>query len=755
MSKRKISILTLLAAFVLSVAAMFMTMGLRAGAEASVATSGVFTTSGDASAANEAGEGTRYLTYQMGDQDDSSSVTLRRNVALKWYTFAGESESVGDAGEANYFELTIAFPETAFEDFTVALETTQMSMSKAGKTTNEIVFTPAENGQVSASVNGGAAVTVDAGEIRIALSEPAGQEGNGDFIVSINGTQAGTFTNIGRYYARYASSTATTPITPLTFKANVEGENKAKFEIRSLNGQSFELDENDEILDNAAPVLVVDSEIKQLYLGTELSFDYVTIDVCSTSVSVDSMYLAYNGNAAIPAKDEEGNDVAAAFTDGELVGYNDLASDKRFFETDFGGSAENCALSIAYALTDGNDNTAYYFLEWYATADALDGSRHISVKRTEDVDVRPEMDFYTYDANFEDGTATNIAMNEDAVAAYQKAVTDAAYTTDENGERVGIRVGSGAYFYVPSLRPYITDTSCGYTDMSFTVYYRTTNSDTATVSGSYDELRIPVATTNSFEFCVVPSNEAGNAMLGVFEKKIAGNTVYQLGEITSSNVWDAQNVATFTFSVKYTGATVEAPTDIEVGYVDVSYTLSDFDVTAISGYDTRYALYYFEANEGVTISGRDQIISGEKADGTNEYGTWRLINEYDESLEDTDDEGDNAYEWTPDSALSFIPQEIGYYKVTVEVDDKTGMGVVDDRLPSAYAVVSVSAQADVIPAETYWLRDNVVSVVFLAIAAACLIAIVVILLIRPKNAAAVSAERSRKEELKEKRESRK
>ena len=752
MSKRKISILTLLAAFALSVAAMFTAMGLRAQAADSVATVSVFTTSGDASAV----EGAEYLTYQMGDSDDSSYISLRRNVALKWYSFAGEEPAVGDAGEAQYFSLGIGFPETNFEDFTVTLETTQMSMSKEGKSVNEIVFTPAEGGKVNASVNGAAAVTVDAGEIEIALTEPAGQEGYGDFTVLIGGTEAGTFTNIGRYYARYASASADTPITPLSFKASVAGENKAKFEIRSINGQSFKLDENGEILDDAAPVLVVDSEIKQLYLATELDFDYVTIDVCSASVSTDSFYLAYNGSEVVPATDENGEEIAASFNgEGELVGYNDLESDKRFFETDFGGSTDNGALSIAYALTDGNDNTAYYFLEWYASADALDGSRHISVTKTENVKVRPEMDFYTYTANEEDGTATGITENEEAVAAYQEAVTAASYTKDEDGNTVGIRVGSGAYFYVPSLRPYITDASCGYTDMKFTVYYRTTQADTATVSGSYDELRIPVEKTGTFEFCVVPTNEAGKSMHGVFEKTVGGETEYTLGEITSSNVWDAQNVATFTFSVQYTGAVVEAPIDIEVGYVDVSYTLPDFDITSISGYDVRYMLYYFQVNEGVTVTGRDQIISGEKADGTNEYGTWRAINEYDKDLEDTDDEGDNAYEWSPDSSLSFVPQDIGYYKITVEVDDKTGMGVVDDKLPGAYAIVSVSAQADVIPAETYWLQDNVVSVVFLSIAAVCLIAIVVILLIRPKDKAAAVAERTRKEELREKRESRK
>ena len=83
----------------------------------------------------------------------------------------------------------------------------------------------------------------DMGNIRIELSEAEDAVGYGDFIVSVGTSeedmlQAGTFKNIGRYYAQYASSSADTPITPLTFKANTEEANTV-FEIRSLTGLSF------------------------------------------------------------------------------------------------------------------------------------------------------------------------------------------------------------------------------------------------------------------------------------------------------------------------------------------------------------------------------------------------------------------------------------------------------------------------------------------------------------------------------------
>ena len=682
MNKQKVSILTLLVAFVFSMAAMCISFGVTAvRAEDTVEADDIFTTSGGASLDSEGD----YLTFTTGSADDGMSVSFRRNLALKWYAFDGEP-AIGGDHSVHYFELTFALENTDFDSFTVALESTQMSMSKEGKTTNEIVFTP-NGGSLTAVVNGeGDGVTVSASdEITIALSEPAGAEGYGDFTVSVNGEQAGTFTNIGLYYAEYASSSADTPITPLTFSADTDGE--VTFEVRSLNGQSFAL-ENGEVTDDAAPVLVIDTEIKQLLLGTETDFDTVAIDVCSSTVTTDRYYLA----DGTPATSDEGEPVDPAFEDGDLVGYNDFESDKRFFETDFGGNMGG-GVSIAFELTDGNANSAYYFIEWYATE--TDENGHIRV-------VHPDTVVDTPTITFEDPSA------------YQEEVDAAA--VDEDGNSV--QVGEGAYYYLPSLRSYVYDATCGYTDMTFNIYYRTYASDTKSTSGAYDELRIELDAEGLYEFRVVPVNRAGNAMVGMFEN---GE-----GTISTSNVWDAENLTTFRFRVSYNGPSIEEPEEGEVGYVDVSYDFEDFDIIALGDYQTRYKLYRLDLNEGAEPASVSEVLAAEGSTVTeNSFGTWTEIAVEDSSLEE--DEGDNVYEWDPDSSLSFVPQGTGFYKLVVEVASA--------NMPVATAsqVINVTSEADVVPEITYWLQENLTSVIFLGIGVLCLIGIIVVLLIKPKD----------------------
>ena len=70
-------------------------------------------------------------------------------------------------------------------------------------------------------------------------------------------------------------------------------------------------------------------------------------------------------------------------------------------------------------------------------------------------------------------------------------------------------------------------------------------------------------------------------------------------------------------------------------------------------------------------------------------------------------------------------------------------------------VINVTSEADVIPGGTYWLQDNILSVVFLGIGVLCLIGIVILLVVKPKDKAVLEAEKARKEELKQKREDRK
>ena len=678
-----------------------------------------------------------YLTYLL--DKDSDSVTFRRNLALKWFAPAGD-DSLDKT--QNYFTLSMGFVSTDFKSFSVALQTSQFSMSKEGKTTNTLTFKKNASNGLDVSVNGEASrVSVaadDIGEIEIAFSD---DDTCGNFTVTVNGEDnvAGTFSNIGQYYARYASATATTPITPLTFSATGIGKNGAEFNIRSLNGQEMQTDAEGTIADTTAPVLVVNSDIRQIYFGTEIDFDTVSIDVCTSSgITTDEYY--YYPNLAVEDDAEDEDDT---LTYGGRT-YATLESDTWFSPDDFDEN-ETPQVSFAYRVKEG-DNEAVYLIDWSAQTNA---EGYIPIVNANDVTETPSTTFVTYEKDGS-GNITLNAPDQAQIGAYQKKVKAAAYK-DGDEANGSIQVGSGAYYYIPAFKEYIEDSTCGYTDMQFTVYYRTDSSTSvSTVSGSYDELRIELTAEGRYQFRIVPTNSAGNDMVGIFASGTDDNPRYREAEISSSNVFDAKNLATFEFSVQYNGPTIEKPEDDDdTGYVDATYTVDDFEIIGISDtYTTHYRLYYFEQTDTSRVYTPAELREADENGTLSQIGSWRAINVYDETLDDEDSENDNEYSWNPSSTLSFIPQERGFYKVEVLVST-TNMGVVKEA-----RYIEIVSDADVIPGETYWLENNILSVVFLGVGILCLIGIVVILLIKPKNKAADAASAD-KAELKEKRKNRK
>lgn len=705
MKRHKYKIISLLAVFALSVACACMSM-VFAAAETTYAPSNVFTVSG---ASTDSDQG--YLAYRLSD---GANVYYRKNLALKWY--AGE-------GETRYFTTSFSFGEEYnFETFTMTMETDPFTSGKEGKSSNTLEFTVGADGALDASVNGGEALDVpevDDGSITVALAENATA---GSFTVFVNKAEIGDFTNIGRNYARYASSSADTPITPLAFHAELaEGAENQLFVAREINGQSLATNESNSVTDTEAPVLVINSDIKLLVMGSEIDFDFVAIDVLDSSVSTSRYYYAYDADTprADLADEEDGSEPE------DPAPYSEMDSDKRFFESDFPSlSNEEGLLSVALRLTDG-DNSAYYYIEWYASEHSEQGGySYLRVVEPGAVDTLPEY-------NFDDAT----------LGDYRSAVAEAA--VGEDGE--SIQVGTGAYYYIPSLQMYIDDATCGYTDMTFDLYYRTTRSDTQSSTGlAYDELRIELTDEGVYEFRIIPVNYLGNALEGVIDGE-------PVASVSTSNVWELTNVPTFSFSVKYNGISIEEPDDAEDGYLNVTYTFDEFTVTALSNSFTspveEYKLYYLVVNsayEGEVISAEDlrAALLSKDEDGTCTYGTWVEISADDE-------ENEYAESWT-ESSLSFVPKTLGYFGVTLRAYDNKGE-------QTAATVVNVTSRADTLPGETYWLRNNVLSVVFICIGGACLIGIVVLLLIKPKDkkAKAVDGAADAEDDLKTKRKNRK
>ena len=101
------------------------------------------------------------------------------------------------------------------------------------------------------------------------------------------------------------------------------------------------------------------------------------------------------------------------------------------------------------------------------------------------------------------------------------------------------------------------------------------------------------------------------------------------------------------------------------------------------------------------------------------------VKESDAKWKDTD----NDYHWDPDSNLSFIPQEAGFYVLQVNVTDAQLAGVIK----TAYQVIEVRNPIDTIPGESDWLKNNVLSVVLFSIAAVLAVIVVILFLIKPTD----------------------
>ncbi len=718
MKRHKFKILSLAAVFALSMALACVSW-VFAAAETTYTPSNIFSTS-NASTNTDQG----YIAYNLSD---NANIYYRKNLALKWFA--------GADGAPSYFSTEFSFGDTYhFETFTMTMEANPFSSNKESKSSNALEFTVGDDGALDVSVNGADAIDVPAGEEEGVVDVAFTADADGAFTVSVNGTEAGEFTDIGRYYAAYASSSADTPMTPLTFNVQLaEGSTEQLFVLRSLNGQSLALNDSGSVLDDQAPVLVINSDIKLFVLGSELDFDYVTIDVLDTSVTTTRHYYAYDAENPRVGFDSEDEDAETT--------YQQMDSDKRFFESDFAtlGTDGEGYLSVAFELTDG-DNSAYYFVEWYAEAAALaeqGGYNYVRVVRPGSVSDKPT---YTFnDTTAEDdaeGNPSTVGAND--IAEYQALVTAASQveTEGEDGSITvsSIQVGTGAYFYIPSLRAYIDDETSGYTDMTFDLYWRTKSADTQSSTGlSYDELRIELTAEGTYEFRIVPVNYLGNA-IEVADKN--GNSV---STISSSNIWTVTNIPTFSFTVKYGGLTIEEPEEADDGYIDITYSFDSFEIISLSDSltspVTEYKLYYLVLNseyQGQTISQADlraSLLSMEE-DGTCTYGTWVEIVETD----DEDEESDYAESWSA-SSLSFVPKTAGYFGVTVRAYD-SGLST---SAKTQAVVANVSSRADTLPGETYWLQNNVLSVVFICIGGACLIGIIVLLLIKPKDKKAADA----------------
>lgn len=703
--------------------------------------------------ASEAGEGDSF--YVEFSLSDGGKVHFRRDLALKWYSAAQEGEE-GDPdaatpGIARHFKLVFSFPSLDFETLTLEFSGDEENISKDGQAVNSIVFIKNDDGSLTAVVKNASqqdmennaegldSVTIPAasatGDITVELKDPTAEGAvAGDYAVELTCGEtvlSSEFTNIGGNFMEYRSSAATSPNTPMTFTAELpEGATEGatqKVLVKELNGQSFVLTEEGKVHDDTAPVLVLNEEVYAFTLGQRFSLSYEAIDVCDDTVSVTRSYY-------MAAQDDNGDYVAPDASADDDYEYSTLTTSTYFMPVT-NGEVEH--VSIYFNLDDGrtrsdDERTAErVYLTWYAAesidqekpiVETLNGCDYIRVDRNEEGPAY--VGLTTNDVDQENVYSDETAFKNEC-EAYQRALDDAAAATS---------AGSGAYLYLPSLRGLIYSDYADYRNLQFTVFYykesQSADESSSSASGlDYNDLRIEVDESGTYRIRIIASDASSNGMEYY-------NKDGELVTLSSENVWEIDEIPEFTVEIGYTGASIEDPGSQDYGYRDRTYSIEDFEVIALDGYIEDYTLYYFNSSllgEGQTMPTYDACVENAEDYVTNTYkDSMVVINTYNSDVTEDDenwDDTDNAYEWNPESSLSFVPQRSGIYFVELLVTDPNLSGMTARQ----YMAIEVRNPVDIIPGQSYWLENNITSVVLFSISALLAVIIVILFVVKPSD----------------------
>lgn len=364
--------------------------------------------------------------------------------------------------------------------------------------------------------------------------------------------------------------------------------------------------------------------------------------------------------------------------------------------------------SFKIAANDGftNDNAEVWIKESGDEIVVKISDMSASADKTAKFDVKSgDKVIETYTATAFDETVDTAApvyvASEQALAAYRLAVQEAVMKTYDGDIKRHIKLGDK--MTVPSLKGLVSDgDGTSYDNLKHTVYYRTPTSST----GSTDGWTITVSDAGTYQFFVVFTDEAGNAMekKDFYETDDNGN--YKPGTYPYESF-------VFTFTVEDDAPIYVYPAaSQEKGYLNTQYVFSAFTVEA-SGYTPVYTLKYSATKDGEfkTVIAKSKLPS-EKEKYTGTDFTYDEISAF-------------AY----DGKLTFTPVKAGYYKIECTVSS-TKLA----RSETAETqVVEITQKPVVVKPDTHWLQNNVWSVVFLSIGTLCLIGIVVLLFIKPKE----------------------
>lgn len=729
----------------------------------------------------------RYTLFKIGNKQE---VFYRQNLAYKWLTASG---SENGEYEEKTFSMELYFPEINFKRAYIKFESQQYTLTKEGKSENYLIFTA--DGESSVKI--GVAATIDedelakeevyteigtaakGGHVKISFGDYNG----GDYEIKLNGAhQGGVFKNVYEQFASYVAS-GDNAVTPLTFGAVFEDEgksdNQAQVVLVDISGQSFEMFKDDntyKIKDTAAPVICFSQTPSYLEYGKSIGFQYKVIDVLATSPRATAYYYVLTGEQYASetfdydktdydtkTNDNEGGEEGGE-TEPEKSPFTKLSSTsteriytnaQTFVPNKYLKSDVMGLVKIYYEISDvsstSQSKTDKVFVDWYvkeATPAALEDIFDIkgSGRHSDFIKLIKSKVGVTY-------AKGNVEEQENPLEAYKQTIRDfqEAYQSKideaianlkydaDSGLTNGKLYAGGSKFYLPAIEGVTGDEYLTRTDLKYSLYYRGSSSG-SNASLASNKLAIDLNDADTtYRFTIFITDPFGNPMRYPDE-----NGEWQ--EITTADVWNedfADLLPYFEFDVSYKEATAEPPENLSISYVSSNYSGVSFKITGVSStYTSTYKLYVFDRNayyadtNDTTLDydkfdeNTEKLFNNTYKEGVNTRKYFTTVKPVSQLLE-SDENYDKfkALNWNANS-VSFTPQSIeDFYVVELQLTDNRSQ-----VSTPYYATVASSVQATAIEGEgESWIENNKTSVVLFSVAGVCLIALIALLVIKPKD----------------------
>lgn len=291
---------------------------------------------------------------------------------------------------------------------------------------------------------------------------------------------------------------------------------------------------------------------------------------------------------------------------------------------------------------------------------------------------------------------------EDILKSYNKALQEATLK-EYNGTKYCIRLGES--IKLPSLQSLVFDDYTAFNDLKYTVYYRTPET-----TGTATKMEITTDKAGVYEFYVAFEDAEG--------QKMQIEDFYTLDENDSNVKVDGKyKDYVFTFEIIDNAPINVTAVNQSKGYIGTTYSVSKFNISA-SGYTPTYELYYNSDVSAMPVGDWES--------------TWTLIPVASKVSEnDTLPDGfdyEDIQNIGYDGQFTFTPDRVGKYVVKCTVSSTSSV-----RSASAVASVEVQEKPNVVTPVNPWFKENAWSLVFLSAGTVCLILVIILLFIKPKD----------------------